>query len=76
MRENKLVIIYSILNNCMISSFMKIFVLIFVLYTFSQHYQGYLLTVVGLMGCIWVFEGFFYEYRLNKLEEQSSGDKK
>ena len=76
MKENKLVIIYSILNNCMISSFMRLLVLIFVLYTFSQHYQGYLLTVIGLMGCIWAFESFFYEYRLSKLEEQSSGEMK
>jgi len=70
--ENKVVVIYSIINNCIISAFMRLFTLIFVLYTFSQHYQGYLLSVIGIMGCIWVFESFFYEYRLSKLEEQSS----
>lgn len=72
---NNLVEGYNIINNFFISPWLKLIILVISLYSFSQVYQGRILTFIGISGCIWVFESFIYEYRLTKLENYAK-DKK
>jgi len=70
MKRNKIVEVYSIINNLMVSGILRLFLVVISLYTLSQVYQCGILRFIAIAGCIWCFESWFYEYRLHKIEEE------
>ena len=68
MKENKIVKWYSIINNLLLSGFLRLFIIVMIIYNYSQVYQGRLLQFIAIAGCFWAFESWFYEFRLSRLE--------
>jgi len=48
---------------------LKIIILTMTLYIFSQKYQGYLLTITGIVGIFWVLEGGFNEWNIYNIQK-------
>ena len=46
------------------------------IYYFSLVYSGWLLTVTGILGILWIMEGILTEWNMNIIKEKLEGKKK
>jgi len=61
---------------CILIAFFKMIMTIIFIYYFSLVYSGWLLTVTGILGILWIMEGILTEWNMNIIKEKLEGKKK